>query len=64
MTGSAEDSTLFFFDISSNYMPIGFMKLEAPVKTMAWSNSSVSFRLCQSVLFFVIQSNCDFYAKL
>ena len=42
VTGSAEDSTLFFFDITSNYMPIGFMKLEAPVKTMAWSNSSVS----------------------
>ncbi|KAL5270287.1 hypothetical protein ACHWQZ_G001132 [Mnemiopsis leidyi] len=40
VTGSAEDSTLFFFDITSNYMPIGFMKLEAPVKTMAWSNSS------------------------
>ncbi|KAL5270283.1 hypothetical protein ACHWQZ_G001132 [Mnemiopsis leidyi] len=43
VTGSAEDSTLFFFDITSNYMPIGFMKLEAPVKTMAWSNSSMIF---------------------
>ncbi|XP_063689300.1 cilia- and flagella-associated protein 44-like isoform X18 [Bolinopsis microptera] len=40
VTGSKDDCTLFFFDITSNYLPIGFMKLEAPVTTMAWSNSS------------------------
>ncbi|XP_063689287.1 cilia- and flagella-associated protein 44-like isoform X5 [Bolinopsis microptera] len=43
VTGSKDDCTLFFFDITSNYLPIGFMKLEAPVTTMAWSNSSMIF---------------------
>jgi len=40
VTGSADDCSLFFFDITSNYLPIGFMKLEAQIKTMSWSNSS------------------------
>ena len=41
VTTSAEDKTVFFFDIKSSYMPVGFIKLEAAPTTMAWSNESV-----------------------
>ena len=41
ITGS-KDKTIFFFDISSAYMPVGFIKLDAAVTCMAWSSHAVS----------------------
>lgn len=49
VTGSAEDNTLFFFDITSNYMPIGFIRLEAAVTTMSWSKVSVRLIIKQKI---------------
>lgn len=54
VTGSKDDSTLFFFDIKSNYMPIGFLKVDAPVTTMAWSTLSVSETKVVIVLLLIV----------
>jgi hypothetical protein len=52
----AADSTVFFFDISKNFAPIGFVTAPSPVTCVSWATSKIVSYCSSSInLQFVIQ---------